>query len=82
MSDRLDCDRLPRFKESELKNRLEDVFQLIDEGKSPVIVHMDSGKDFLVFGWDDYFERFGCLYTEAEIESILEACRKYKEQKE
>lgn len=79
MSGRLDLKKLPQFKESELKNRLEDVFQLIDEGKSPVVIHMDSGKEFLVFGWDDYFERFGCLYTEAEIEAIQEACRAYKE---
>ena len=79
MKGRLDLEKLPQFRESELKNRLDDVFQLIDEGKSPVVVHMDSGKDFLVFGWEDYFERFGCLYTEAEIKAIQEACRAYKE---
>lgn len=40
------------------------VFQLIDEGKSPVVIHMESGNDFLVFGWEDYFERFGIDYVE------------------
>jgi len=79
MSGRLELDKLPQFKESELKNRMEDVFQLIDEGKSPVVIHMESGKDFIVFGWDDYFERFGCIYTDEEIAAIREACRAYRE---
>lgn len=79
MKGRLDLEKLPQFRELELKNRLEDVFQLIDEGKSPVVIHMDSGKDFLVFDWEDYFERFGLLYTEEEIKAIQEAYRSYKE---
>lgn len=39
------------------------VFQLIDEGKGPVVIHMESGNDFLVFGWEDYFETT-CHYSD------------------
>lgn len=79
MSGRLELEKLPQFQERELKNRMDAVFELIDEGKSPVVIHMESGKDFLVFGWEDYFERFGMLYTESEIEAIQAACRAYRE---
>lgn len=70
----------PHFYERELKSRLQDVFTLIDEGKGPVFIHMDNGKDFVIFSWEDYFERFGCLYSQEEIEAIYEACRRYKEE--
>lgn len=79
MGRRMEFGGLPHFCEAELEKRLEDVFQLIDEGQSPVVVHMNSGADFLIFSWEDFFERFGCLYTEAEIETINAACRTYRE---
>ena len=79
MGGRMELGGLPYFCESELEKRLEDVFQLIDEEQSPVVVHMNNGKDFLIFSWEDFFERFGCLYTEAEIEAINAACRTYRE---
>lgn len=75
MGGRLDFEKLPRFRESELKNRLDDVFQLIDEGKGPAIIQMENGKDFIVFSWADYMERFGFLYSQEEIDAIINGCK-------
>lgn len=75
MGGKLDLEKLPRFRESELKNRMEDVFQLIDEGKGPAIIQMENGKDFIVFSWADYMERFGFLYSQEEIDTIIKACK-------
>jgi hypothetical protein len=29
----------------------------------------------LLFGWNDYMERFGGLYSQEEIDTILKLCR-------
>lgn len=79
MSGRLDFDKLPHFQEKELKTRFDDVFQLIDEGNGPVVVEMENGKQFIVFSWEDYMERFGILHSKEELEAIIKACKESEE---
>ena len=33
---------------------MDDVLQLIDEGKSPVMIHDRNDRRFLMFGWEDF----------------------------
>lgn len=75
----VNLDRLPHFKQAELERRLDDVLLLIDEGQSPVVIHDDKGRRFLMFSWEDYFSRFRWLYTKDELEELERACREYEE---
>ena len=57
----------------------DDVLQLIDEGHSPVMIHDRNDRRFLMFAWEDFFNRFGWLYTKEEKAAIEAACREYEE---
>jgi hypothetical protein len=53
----------------------------VESGCSPILIYAEGKPDLLLFGWSDYLERFGSLYTAEQIAEIEEACR-YKEQDE
>ena len=76
---KINLDKMPHFNQAEFERRMDDVLQLIDEGNSPVVLHDYKGRRFLLFGWDDYFTRFGWLYNEEEKASIAKACAEYEE---
>lgn len=79
LEEKLNLDNIPHFKQGELEWRMDEVLQLIDEGKSPVMVHDRNDRRFLMFAWDDFFSRFGWLYSKEEIAAIEAACAKYEE---
>lgn len=79
LKEKLNLEIIPHFKQAELERRMDDVLQLIDEGQSPVMIHDRNGRRFLMFAWEDFFARFGWLYTKEEKAAIEAACRKYEE---
>ena len=79
IEERINLESIPHFKQAELERRTDDVLQLIDEGQSPVVIHSNNGRRLLMFGWDDFFRRFGWLYSEEEKAAIDAACREYEE---
>ena len=72
-------ENIPHIKQAELERRMEAVMGLIDEGRSPVVIHSDNGYRLLMFGWDDFFQRFGWLYSNEEKAAIEAACKEYEE---
>ena len=79
LEEKLNLDNIPHFKQAELDRRMDDVLQLIDEGHSPVMIHDRNDRRFLMFAWEDFFNRFGWLYTHEEKAAIEAACREYEE---
>ena len=79
LEEKLNLDTIPHFKQAELERRMDDVLQIIDEGHSPVMIHDHIGRCFLMFNWEDFFNRFGWLYTKEEKAAIEAACREYEE---
>ena len=79
IEERINLERIPHFNQSEFERRMDDVLQLVDEGQSPVVLHDSNGRRFLLFGWEDYFRRFGWLYSNEEIAAIEAACAEYEE---
>ena len=79
LEEKLKLDTIPHFKQAELERRMDDVLQLIDEGQSPVMIHDRNDRRFLMFAWDNFFNRFGWLYTKEEKAAIEAACREYEE---
>lgn len=79
LKEKLNLEIIPHFKQAELERRMDDVLQLIDEGQSPAMIHDRNGRRFLMFAWEDFFARFGWLYTKEEKAAIEVACREYEE---
>lgn len=49
LEEKLNLDNIPHFKQDELERRMDDVLKLIDEGKSPVMIHDRNDRRFLMF---------------------------------
>lgn len=79
LEEKLNLENIPHFKQGELERRMDDVLQLIDEGHSPVMIHDNNDRRFLMFSWEDFFNRFGWLYSKEEIAAIEAACAEYEE---
>ena len=75
----IDLEKVPHFRQAELERRMDDVLQLIDEGHSPVVIHDNHDRRLLMFGWEDFFRRFGWLYSDKEKAAIEAACAEYEE---
>ena len=63
----------------QVEQELDTVLDIIDGGNSPVLIVSDGEPDLLMFGWDDYKERFSLLYQLGELERIEEELRRYDE---
>lgn len=79
LEEKLNLDNIPHFKQAELERRMDDVLQLVDEGQSPVMIHDEKDRRFLLFAWEDFFQRFGWLYSAEEKAAIEAACAEYEE---
>ena len=55
------------------------MLRLVDEGQSPVVIHDEKDRRFFLFGWEDFFQRFGWLYSAEEKTAIEAACAEYEE---
>ena len=63
----------------QVEQELDTVLDIIDGGNSPVLIVSDGEPDLLMFGWDDYRERFSLLYQPGELERIEEDLNRYDE---
>lgn len=61
----------------QVEKELDTVLDIIDAGNSPVLIVSDGEPDLLMFGWDDYKERFSLLYQPGELERIEEEINRY-----
>jgi len=72
----LDYESLPTVTEDELPKELDSILERVNNGESPFLIRCNRGTDLLLFGWDDYWNRFESLYPPGERERVEEACRK------
>jgi hypothetical protein len=82
MSESLDLSKCYRVTREEFQANVDCMLEMVESGCSPILIYTEGKPDLLLFGWSDYLERFGCLYTAEQIAEIEEACRNYKEQDE
>lgn len=65
--------------QQELELDFESVLDRIEQGEGPFLILTENGPDALLFGWEDYWKRFGSLYPPGEKERVEEECRKIRE---
>ncbi len=75
----IDLENLCCVTREDVENDLDSILEKVDSGVSPILIRSKGLADLLLFGWDDFLERFGCLYTAEEIAEIEEACERYGE---
>lgn len=75
----LGVNELHTVSREQVEQELDTVLDIIDGGNSPVLIVSDGEPDLLMFGWDDYKERFSLLYQPGELERIEEELRRYDE---
>lgn len=74
---RLDLDTLYTVTEDEFGGNVDYYLELSEKGTSPIRIKCNSGKDLLLFEWNDYLNRFKDVYTKEQIEEIERDCREY-----
>ena len=74
----LNFDILPHFKSEQLQDNFENICEEARMGCSPIVIE-HSGKNYLLFDWNDYMNRFGSLYSEEQINELNKACEEFKE---
>ena len=72
----IDLEKLYRVSREDIEKDFDAVLEKVDRGISPIFIRSKSCPDLLLFGWNDYPVRFGCLYTAEKIAVIEEACKK------
>jgi hypothetical protein len=72
---RLDINALFSISSEELSGNFDSVLLKVDLGYSPILIKTDNQRDLLLFGWDDYMKRFGCLLTQEELDQIHKLCK-------
>ena len=73
----LGVNELHTVTREQVEQELDTVLDIIDAGNSPVLIVSDGEPDLLMFGWDDYKERFSLLYQPGELERIEEEINRY-----
>lgn len=77
----IDYLKLPSVTEEELGKNIDEILERVNHGESPFLIFCNSGSNLLLFGWEDYWNRFGSLYPAGEKERVEEACRQAELQK-
>jgi len=75
----LDLNMLYSVTNEELETELDRILVMVEIGYSPILIKTDGKPDLLLFGWDDYMERCGALYSKKEVEKIQELCKNHSE---
>lgn len=65
--------------QQELELNFDNILNRIEQGDGPFIIYAENGPDALLFGWEDYWERFGCLYPPGEKERVEEECKRRRD---
>ena len=70
---------LRSISKEELQENPEAAMKLAAECDGPLIIRESDGPDMVLFGWKQYWKRYGSLYEKVEKERIEKLCRAYKE---
>lgn len=76
---KIDIEKLPFVTREELEQNVDAVLARVESGESPILIRSAGKTDLLLFGWEDYLNRFSTLYTLEEIAEIEAACLEIKE---
>ena len=76
---KIDIEKLPSVTREELEQNVDAVMERVENGESPILIRSAGKTDLLLFGWEDYLNRFSTLYTLEEITEIEAACLEIKE---
>ena len=74
-----DYSSFPSVTEDEFVKDPDVYLERVNQGDGPCLIHNNDGRKLLLFGWEDYWRRFGSLYPVGEKERIEEACRNTKQ---
>lgn len=76
---KLDFDSLYTVSREVLQRDFDAILEKVDNGISPILITDEGLPDLLLFGWEDYWRRFGSLHEPGEREAIeAEAKRRYE----
>ena len=63
---KLDFDSLYSVSREEFQRDFDAILEKVEKGAGPILITDQGLPDLLLFGWEDYWQRFGSLY-EPEI---------------
>ena len=76
---KLDFDSLYSVSREEFQRDFDAILEKVEKGAGPILITDQGLPDLLLFGWEDYWQRFGSLYEPGDREKIeAEIKRKYK----
>ena len=70
-----DVGNMPIICQAELEQETEIILQKAKD-IGPLRIIGEDGRENILMSWTDYWEKFGCLYTEDEIAEIKAAIKK------
>ena len=76
---KLDFDSLYSVSREEFQRDFDAILEKVEKGAGPILITDQGLPDLLLFGWEDYWQRFGSLYEPGDREkSEAEIKRKYE----
>lgn len=79
-TEKLNLEALHTVTPEEFQQHFDALMQEAREGSRPLRIRAEDGSsDLLMFGWDDFFERFQTIYPPEKRAEIEMACRKFRE---
>ena len=69
---------MPIIYQAELEQETEVILQKAKD-IGPLRILGEDGRENILMSWTDYWEKFGCLYTEEEAVALQEAFRKARD---
>ena len=76
---KLDFDSLYSVSREEFQRDFDAILEKVEKGAGPILITDQGLPDLLLFGWEDYWQRFGSLYEPGAREKIEAAIkRKYE----
>lgn len=76
---KLDFDSLYSVSREVFQRDFEAILNKVEKGVSPILITDKGLPDLLLFGWEDYWQRFGSLHEPGEREAIeAEIKQKYE----
>lgn len=73
-----DIDNMPIICQAELEQETEIILQKA-KYSGPLRILGEDGRESILMSWTDYWEKFGCLYTEEDATTFQEAFRKARD---
>lgn len=67
---KLDFDSFYTVSREEFQRDFDAILDKVEKGLSPILITDEGLPDLLLFGWEDYWQRFGSLHEPGEREAI------------